>query len=169
MRRETSLPLLRPWRSGFRPRNVLWRRVSSTRGRTSGRHWLRLLSAFSYTKVGWQYAFLGTSAFALIWLVLWLAIYRSPARSSGVSPSELANINSDPAQPAAKIPWSSLLSHRQTWAFLGGKVMTDPIWWFYLYWLPGFLSARFGLTITKMGLPLLVIYNVCTFGSIFGG
>jgi MFS transporter, ACS family, hexuronate transporter len=70
---------------------------------------------------------------------------------------------------ATKIPWSRLLGHRQTWAFVGGKVMTDPIWWFYLYWLPGFLNARFGLTITKMGLPLLVIYNVCTFGSIFGG
>jgi ACS family hexuronate transporter-like MFS transporter len=124
---------------------------------------------FLLYKVGWQYAFLGTSAFALIWLVLWLAIYRSPARSSGVSPAELAYINSDPAQPATRIPWSSLLRRRQTWAFLGGKVMTDPIWWFYLYWLPGFLSARFGLTITKMGLPLLVIYNVCTFGSIFGG
>ena len=89
--------------------------------------------------------------------------------ASGVSPAELAYINSDPAQPAAKIPWSILLSRRQTWAFLGGKVMTDPIWWFYLYCLPGFLSARLGLTITKMGLPLLVIYNFCTFGSIFGG
>ena len=124
---------------------------------------------FLLYKVDWQYAFLGTSAFALIWLVLWLTIYRSPAQSRGVSPAELAYINSDPAQPATKIPWSRLLGHRQTWAFLGGKVMTDPIWWFYLYWLPGFLNSRFGLTITKMGLPLLIIYNVCTFGSIFGG
>jgi ACS family hexuronate transporter-like MFS transporter len=124
---------------------------------------------FLLYKVGWQYAFLGTSAFAVIWLALWLTIYRSPSKSLGVSPAELAYINSDPAQPATKIPWPRLLGHRQTWAFVGGKVMTDPIWWFYLYWLPGFLSARFGLTITKMGLPLLVIYNVCTFGSIFGG
>jgi ACS family hexuronate transporter-like MFS transporter len=124
---------------------------------------------FLLYEVGWRYAFLATSAFALLWLVLWLTIYRSPAETPSLSAGELAYIDSDPIQPGAKIPWSRLLRHRQTWAFLAGKVMTDPIWWFYLYWLPGYLNAKFGLTITKMGLPLLVIYNVCTIGSIFGG
>lgn len=124
---------------------------------------------FLLYRLGWRYAFLATSAFAAIWLVLWLTIYRSPSESRGVSSSELLYINSDPAQMSTKIPWSHLLRHRQTWAFLAGKVLTDPIWWFYLYWLPGYLNANFGLTITKMGLPLLVIYNVCTVGSIFGG
>ncbi len=118
---------------------------------------------------GWQSAFLGTSLFALIWLVLWLSIYRSPEKNPHVSVGELAFIHSDPVQPTTKIAWSHLLPHRQTWAFLIGKVITDPIWWFYLYWLPGFLSQRFGLSITKMGLPLLVIYNVCTVGSVLGG
>jgi ACS family hexuronate transporter-like MFS transporter len=120
-------------------------------------------------RLGWQYAFLGTSIFAIIWLVLWLTIYRAPQHHPRVSAAELALINSDPVQPTTPIAWSKLLPHRQTWAFLAGKIITDPIWWFYLYWLPGFLNARFGLTITKMGLPLLVIYNVCTIGSVLGG
>jgi len=124
---------------------------------------------FLLYKLGWRYAFLATSVFAIIWLVLWLTIYRSPAHSPHVSLAERAYINSDPAQPATKIGWSRLLRYRQTWAFLTGKVLTDPIWWFYLYWLPGYINAKFGLTITKMGVPLLVIYNVCTVGSVLGG
>lgn len=124
---------------------------------------------FLVYRLGWQFAFLGTSVFAIIWLVLWLSMYRAPQNQPRVSASELALINSDPVEPSTKIAWSHLLPHRQTWAFLLGKVMTDPIWWFYLYWLPGFLNARYGLTITRMGLPLLIIYNVCTVGSIGGG
>jgi MFS transporter, ACS family, hexuronate transporter len=117
----------------------------------------------------WQWAFVATSGFAAIWLVLWLSTYTSPQNARRLSASELAYINSDPPEPVTKIPWSRLLPHRQTWAFVLGKVLTDPIWWFYLYWLPGFLNTKYGLTVTKMGLPLLVIYNVCTVGSIFGG
>ncbi len=124
---------------------------------------------FLLYRLGWQFAFLGTSVFAMIWLVLWLTVYRAPQNHPRVSASELALINSDPVEPTTKIAWSHLLPHRQTWAFLLGKVITDPIWWFYLYWLPGFLNARYGLTITGMGLPLLIIYNVCTVGSILGG
>jgi ACS family hexuronate transporter-like MFS transporter len=125
---------------------------------------------FLLYRLGWQYAFLATSVFAMIWLVLWFALYRNPAEHPRVSPEELAYINSGVGtQISSKIAWSRLIPHRQTWAFLLGKVITDPIWWFYLYWLPGFLNARFGLSITKMGLPLLVIYNLCTIGSIFGG
>ncbi|MDR3725658.1 MAG: MFS transporter [Terracidiphilus sp.] len=119
--------------------------------------------------LGWQFAFLGTAAFALIWLVLWLTIYRAPQDHPLVSASELALINSDPVQPTTKIAWSHLLPHRQTWAFLVAKVITDPIWWFYLFWLPGFLSSRYGLSVTQMFAPLLVVYNVCTIGSVVGG
>ena len=118
---------------------------------------------------GWQYAFLATSFFAFIWLVLWLTFYHRPHNHPSVSAAEFRYINSDPSQPTSRIEWSQLLPHRQTWAFLSGKVLTDPIWWFYLYWLPGFLNSRYGLSILGMGLPLLIIYNVCTLGSIFGG
>lgn len=124
---------------------------------------------FLLYRLGWQYAFVTTGTFAIIWLILWLMLYRNPAENPRVSAAELAYINKDSSQATSKIAWSRLIPHRQTWAFLAGKVMTDPIWWFYLYWLPGFLYARFGLTVAGMGLPLLVIYNVCTFGSVFGG
>ncbi|RZU29067.1 MFS transporter [Edaphobacter modestus] len=125
---------------------------------------------FLLYRLGWRYSFLTTSVFAVIWLILWLTVYSSPAQKTGVSPAELAYINQDVGKEIeAKVPWSMLLPHRQTWAFLVGKVFTDPIWWFYLYWLPGFLHARFGLSLTSMGLPLLVIYNFCTVGSIAGG
>jgi ACS family hexuronate transporter-like MFS transporter len=124
---------------------------------------------FLLYRLGWQYAFLTTSVFAIVWLILWLTLYRSPGENPRVSAAELAYINSGGIQATSKIAWARLFPHRQTWAFLLGKVFTDPIWWFYLYWLPGFLNARFGLSITGMGLPLLVIYNVCTVGSVFGG
>jgi ACS family hexuronate transporter-like MFS transporter len=124
---------------------------------------------FLLYRLGWRFAFLATSVFAILWLVLWLTMYRNPADDPRVSVAELAYINQGSPPANSKIAWSRLISHRQTWAFVAGKVITDPIWWFYLYWLPGFLNARFGLTVAGMGVPLLVIYNVCTFGSVFGG
>jgi MFS transporter, ACS family, aldohexuronate transporter len=127
------------------------------------------LVGFVAVRFGWRYAFLCTSFFALIWLVLWLAVYRSPQDHPKVGPAELAYINSDPPDAITKLSWAKLLPHKQTWAVLFGKMLTDPIWWFYLYWLPGFLYAKYGLSILKMGLPLLIIYNVSAVGSIFGG
>ncbi len=128
------------------------------------------LVGFLVVRFGWRYAFLGTSFFAMVWLVFWLLIVRRPEQHPKVSPAELAYINSDPSESATtKIKWLSLLKHRQTWAFVIGKAMTDPIWWFFLFWLPGFLYTKFHLSIAKMGLPLLIIYNVCTVGSILGG
>lgn len=127
------------------------------------------LVGFLVIRFGWRYAFLGTSFFAIVWLVLWLYIYRRPEEHPKVSPAELAYINNDPPESATTVRWASLLVHRQTWAFLVGKLMTDPIWWFFLFWLPGFLFTKFHLSITRMGLPLVIIYNACTVGSILGG
>jgi len=124
---------------------------------------------FVVIRFGWHYAFVSTGIFALVWLVLWLAMYAPPEKQPRVGTAELAYIHSDPPESMAKISWGRLLPHRQTWAFLCGKLITDPIWWFYLYWLPGFLFSKYGLSITKMGLPLLIIYNVSTIGSVFGG
>ncbi len=127
------------------------------------------LVGYVVVRYGWRYAFLITGLFTVIWLIVWLKIYTPPAQNKHVSPEELAYINSDPPESQSKIVWARLIPHRQTWAFLCGKLLTDPIWWFYLFWLPGYLFNRYGLSITKMGLPLLIIYNVCTVGSVFGG
>jgi ACS family hexuronate transporter-like MFS transporter len=119
--------------------------------------------------LGWQFAFLMTGIFSAIWIVFWLTIYRKPQEDPKLSPPELAYIQSDPAEPAVKMPWATLLGHRQAWTFLLGKFLTDPVWWFFLFWLPKFLSSVHHLTLEELALPLIVIYNVATIGSIFGG
>jgi ACS family hexuronate transporter-like MFS transporter len=118
---------------------------------------------------GWRAAFIATGALGFVWLVFWLAIYRSPEQHPRVSTAELAYIRSDPVEATASVPWLTLLSHRQTWAFFIGKFLTDPIWWFYLYWLPKFLDAGFGVTLTGLTLPIIAIYVVADFGSVGGG
>jgi ACS family hexuronate transporter-like MFS transporter len=118
---------------------------------------------------GWQWAFIATGALGFVWLAFWLALYRSPEQHPKVSPAELAHIRSDPEEPTTAIPWLSLLAHRQTWAFFLGKFLTDPIWWFYLYWLPKFLDANFGVKLAGVALPLIVIYLVADVGSVGGG
>ena len=119
--------------------------------------------------LGWRWAFLFTGFFSATWLVLWLALYRRPQEHPRLSPSELGYIQSDPAEPSVHIPWLKLLPHRQTWAFTLGKFMTDPIWWFYLFWLAKFFASAHGLTLTKIGPPLVVIYLAADVGSVFGG
>ncbi len=118
---------------------------------------------------GWQWAFIITGALGFIWLAFWLAVYRKPEEHPKLSTTELAHIQSDPLEPTTRIPWARLLPHRQTWAFALGKFLTDPVWWVYLFWLPKFLNTTYGLNITQIGLPLVVIYIVADIGSIGGG
>ena len=118
---------------------------------------------------GWQWAFIITGLLGFIWLIFWLMIYRRPEEHPKLSPAELAHIQSDPAEPTTKIPWARLIPHRQTWAFALGKFLTDPIWWVYLFWLPKFLNTNYGLNITQIGLPLVIIYVAADIGSIGGG
>jgi ACS family hexuronate transporter-like MFS transporter len=119
--------------------------------------------------LGWRWAFLFTGTFSAAWLMVWLTVYRPPRRHPKVSQPELAYIESDIVEPAVKIPWARLLPHRQTWAFLIGKFLTDPIWWFFLSWLPKFLNARHGLSLIALGPPLVAIYIMADAGSILGG
>jgi ACS family hexuronate transporter-like MFS transporter len=119
---------------------------------------------------GWQAAFIATGALGFLWLILWYLFYDTPEKRKGVTPQELRYIQSDPAEPLMeKVPWLRLLKHPQAWAFVFGKFLTDPIWWFYLYWLPKFLNKTYGLTLTELGLPLIVIYTMTCVGSIGGG
>jgi ACS family hexuronate transporter-like MFS transporter len=119
---------------------------------------------------GWPAAFVATGALGIVWLGFWLAFFDRPERKKGLGPGELAFIQSDPPEAAVvKVPWRSLFRYRQTWAFVLGKFLTDPIWWFYLYWLPKFLNTRHGLTLSALGPPLVVIYTLTSVGSIGGG
>ncbi|MDX6692551.1 MAG: transporter, family, hexuronate transporter [Blastocatellia bacterium] len=128
-----------------------------------------LVVPFIAINYGWQWAFIITGTLGFIWLIFWLAVYRRPEEHPKLKRAELAHIQSDPSEPATKIPWARLLPHRQTWAFAIGKFLTDPIWWVYLFWLPKFLNTNYNLNITQIGLPLVVIYVSADIGSIGGG
>jgi MFS transporter, ACS family, hexuronate transporter len=118
---------------------------------------------------GWRWAFILTGAIGFIWLIFWWTLYRKPTEHAKLSAAELAHIQSDPPDPAVKIPWLSLLPHRQTWAFALGKFLTDPVWWVYLFWLPDFLNKKHGLSLKEFGPPLVAIYLIADIGSIGGG
>lgn len=126
---------------------------------------------------GWEWAFILTGLIGFMWLIFWFRMYRAPQTHPKVNTAELAHIQSDQDEPipanngAAEQPvkWLSLLGFRQTWAFFCGKLLTDPIWWFYLFWLPSFLKNEYGLTKTQLSLPLAAVYILATVGSIAGG
>jgi ACS family hexuronate transporter-like MFS transporter len=120
---------------------------------------------------GWQWAFIVTGSLGFLWLLLWLALYRSPELHPRVTPAELAYIRSDAVETAESggVRWWRLLGYRQTWAFATGKLLADPIWWFYLYWLPKFLDAQYGIKLAQVALPLIVVYLVADVGSVGGG
>jgi ACS family hexuronate transporter-like MFS transporter len=118
---------------------------------------------------GWYWAFIATGALGFLWLVWWWVAYRAPEEHPRVSASELAYIRSDPPEPTVRVPWRTLLKHRQTWAFALGKFLTDPVWWLYLFWIPDFLNRNHGLDLTSLGPPLVAIYLVADVGSIGGG
>jgi MFS transporter, ACS family, hexuronate transporter len=118
---------------------------------------------------GWRWAFVITGALGFVWLVFWLLVYRKPEEHPRISKAELDYIRSDPQESMAKIKWVRLIPHRQTWAFVVGKFMIDPIWWFYLFWVPDFLQRNHGLALIKIGVPIMVIYVIADVGSVAGG
>jgi MFS transporter, ACS family, hexuronate transporter len=118
---------------------------------------------------GWRWAFVITGALGFAWLFFWLLFYRRPEEHAHVCKSELDYIRSDATELAASVKWSSLLPYRQTWAFIAGKFLIDPIWWFYLFWIPDFLQRKHGLALIKIGLPIMVIYLISDVGSVMGG
>lgn len=122
---------------------------------------------------GWQWAFILTGAIGFIWLILWFVYYEIPSKQKRLSQPEYNFIHSDvdaiEKTDAAHITWAQLLSYKQTWAFAIGKFLTDPIWWFYLFWLPDFLNKQYGLKGTEVALPVAVVYIIASVGSIGGG
>jgi ACS family hexuronate transporter-like MFS transporter len=122
-----------------------------------------------YHTFGWKWAFILTGAIGFVWLTLWLPIYRKPEHHPKVSRGELAYIQGDPVDPPAAMPWLKLIPHRQAAAFAIAKYMTDPIWWFYLFWTPKFLSEKHHLDLSTIPLPLVVIYLIADVGSVGGG
>jgi len=124
--------------------------------------------------LGWQSAFFLVGAIGFIWLIFWFMWYQIPEKSKKLTPEELAYIKSDKDEQQdneEKVSWWKLLRFPQTWAFVIGKFLTDPVWWFYLFWIPSWLATvrGTGLDLKNFGLPMVVIYTATTIGSIGGG
>jgi MFS transporter, ACS family, hexuronate transporter len=119
--------------------------------------------------LGWRAAFLITGSFTVLWLCVWIAVYRPPRQHRRLQAAELALIEADPPDPPGSIPWLRLLKFRETWAYAAAKFLIDPIWWLYLFWLPDFFVTRHHLDLKSFGPPLVAIYVVSDLGSIAGG
>ncbi|MGH9599708.1 MAG: MFS transporter [Terracidiphilus sp.] len=119
---------------------------------------------------GWHAAFLITGIFSSTWIVVWFFYYHKPSEHPRLRAPELQYINEgmkEPPKPGTS--WMKLFRHRQTWAFFVGKFLTDPVWWFYLFWLPSLYTTKFHLSLANLWLPLFVVYTAASVGSIFGG
>lgn len=122
---------------------------------------------------GWQEAFIITGAIGFVWLIFWWLFYEIPSRSKKLQVAEFQYIHSDDPElsdgDATPVNWLKLFSIRQTWAFIFGKLLTDPIWWFFLFWLPSYFSSTFLIDLKKPSLELVAVYTATTIGSIGGG
>jgi len=118
---------------------------------------------------GWQMAFILTGLLTFVWLAVWLIWYRRPRQMASLSTQELAYIESDPQEAQRPVAWSKLLSTRQTWAYMAGRFLIDPVWWTFLFWLPDFFSKRYGVDLKHFGPPLIAIYVMADVGSVLGG
>jgi ACS family hexuronate transporter-like MFS transporter len=118
---------------------------------------------------GWRWTFVVMGALALLWVGPWLALYRAPERHAAVTRDDLLALRADANVSSTKIPWRALLTHRQAWAILLGKLISDPIWWLYLFWIPDFLHRNHGLDLRGLGPPLVAIYSLSLFGGLAGG
>jgi ACS family hexuronate transporter-like MFS transporter len=119
--------------------------------------------------VGWRGAFVVAGSLGLVWLCFWLWLYRKPEEHRRVSAQELAHIQSDPPEKTEKVPYARLFPVKETWAFAVAKMLTDPIWWFYLFWLPRYLQETFHLSISTNRTPVVAVYLISCLGSIGGG
>ena len=128
---------------------------------------------------GWESAFVIIGALGFIWMGFWQFLYKKPGENPRVNAEELAYINSDSDDEAAnraveqssnepKISYLQAFKLRHTWSLIFGRFLTDGVWWFFLFWTPGYLSDQFGYTSdSRMGMALIItLYTIATFGSI---
>jgi len=118
----------------------------------------------------WKWVFILSGFLGFFWLIFWLIFYKKPQESKFTNQSELDYIqDGEPQENMRKVSWIALLKYKQTWAIAIGKLLADPVWWFYLYWGAKFLNSKFGIDLKEMALPLVTIYVVADLGGIAGG
>ena len=131
------------------------------------------LIAWIFSNYGWQEAFVWTGSLGFIWLIFWWWLYEIPSRQKRITKEEFEYIHSDSEEdlndPSQKPVWSALFGQRQTWAIIFGKFLTDPVWWFYLFWIPSYFNTTYHLNLTSSAIHVSTVYIVASFGSILGG
>lgn len=148
-------------------------------GTTAGAIITPLIVPWIAVNYGWQTAFIATGLIGLLWLIFWFAIYEIPAKHKRLTKTEYEYIHSDEEELTVvdgrkkedwpKISWSKLLTYKQTWAFMVGKFLTDGVWWFFLFWLPAFLTEEYKLVGVQVSFPVALVYIMSIFGSVLGG
>jgi len=131
-----------------------------------------LIVPFVLIRYGWQWAIVATSGLSILWLFFWLPFYSRPRESKRTSKEELAYIESDPFVPVKQLPWLKVLLKKETWAYGLGKLLTDPVWFFYSFWLPSYFQTTFKDqvgSVAATALPIVIIFLVSDVGSVFGG
>lgn len=128
-----------------------------------------VLVPFIALTFGWQWAFISTGAVGLLWVVIWLKVMRTVNGKPDVSEQELEIILADDEPETERPSLSSLIVKREVWAICIALFLTGPVWWFFLFWLPKFLSSTHGVTLTGLAAPLVTIYLISDLGSILGG
>ncbi len=123
---------------------------------------------------GWRWAFIVTGLLGFVWVIAWFVLYRLPAQVKGLSRAEYRYIHSDSLHPEAEkaeksVPWKELLKQRTTVGICGARFISDWVWWFFLFWTPDFLHKVYGVDITQMVLPLIIIYVFSSVGGVAGG
>jgi MFS transporter, ACS family, hexuronate transporter len=119
--------------------------------------------------LGWRWAFVVTGCLSLLWLAVWIWRYQGPQECKHVTPEELAYIESDRPPPGPRVPWLKLIFYKETWAFALGKFLTDPVWYFYTFWLPSYFTETYHLKVQYIAAPIIIIYVISDIGSIAGG
>jgi len=134
-----------------------------------------ILVPWILTTYGWQEVFWITGALGFVWLIFWLIYYDIPAKQKRLTTEEYEYIvngqekEEQHSNEKASVNWIKLFSFPQTWAYITGKGLIDPIYWFFLFWLPSYFASTFNLDLKKPSLELMLIYTATTVGSISGG
>ena len=156
-----------------------------TTGATIGATIAPPLIAFLATTYGWRAAFVTTGALGLLWVIPWLWLYHPPRQHPRITEAELATVEANDAVAAARAEadgtasqinnltergrWALLLGRRETWLLLLSRVLTDPVWYFYLFWFPKYLSDQRGLSLLEVGRIAWIVYLAADIGSLLGG
>jgi ACS family hexuronate transporter-like MFS transporter len=117
----------------------------------------------------WQLAFAATGLIGIAWVFVWWPLYREPHEHPRLGEAERLHIASDPPEPEIAMSWLDMVRHRQAWAFAIGKLLTDAVWWFYLFWFPLFMADTFGVDLAHIGTALITVYVLADVGSVAGG